>query len=948
MGRQNWSLNDTMTDNYGHGSEWRRWDLHIHTPGTLKNDKFKETPNEQMSEKWNNYYKKMHDYVGDGSDPVKAIAVIGITDYYSVDNYKKVKGDHEQGFLPSTIKLVLPNIEMRMLPVGKLAPVNIHCIFSPELSPEEIESRFLSKLKNDTKKATALKSELIRFGRDLSEDNLDESSALKRGIGEFVVTTNSIEDVFKEDPALRGQCIVVVSNSSNDGASFPKDSQTDHTKKMIYRMSDAIFTSRQNDVDFFLGKGPLNEDDVKKTFGSLKPCIHGCDAHELGKIFCPDEDRFCWIKADTTFEGLKQILYEPQSRVKISPVYPDKKQDYCVIDRVEMIGEAFSPKPIMFSDKLTCIIGGKSTGKSLLLNSMADAIDTNQVKKKLEKTPSGPIHPKARIHWRDNNGSETSVLRKITYIPQSYLNRLSDVKGEATEIDILIQEVIHQDPRAKKSYESRNEIVSTLKTDNNDLIQRIINTNNNIKDTKNKMLEIGDRVTIERGIKKYEEQFDALSKSLQITEEDIKSYTENNKRIQELMFENESLEKDRITVDAMNSVMDIVGEVASAYVNSVKARLHATSVPEMFADSVKITFEVADKQWKEKRKEMIEFIANKLSGNNEEIECKNKILNELKPKIEQSEQLNSLTQTIKHEQKKILDLKPLEETLLALQQSYESMGDKLSNSFGKFKQMYEEYAVSINDKRFDTDGLMFKVETVFRKDAFAAEVVEVIDNRTVGRFEPIKLSDVDESQLLPDSLKKLINSIMGTSEDSVQLKGRYDTESALKGLFTDWYQNSYNVTMGRDKIGDMSPGKKALVLLKLLLNLSDSDWPILIDQPEDDLDNRSIFDELILFIKEKKIKRQIIVVTHNANIVLGGDAEQVIVANQDGTNSPNERYRFEYRCGAIENNMPILKADGEKTKGILNSKGIQQHICSILEGGEQAFELRKQKYNLRP
>jgi ABC-type lipoprotein export system ATPase subunit len=61
--------------------------------------------------------------------------------------------------------------------------------------------------------------------------------------------------------------------------------------------------------------------------------------------------------------------------------------------------------------------------------------------------------------------------------------------------------------------------------------------------------------------------------------------------------------------------------------------------------------------------------------------------------------------------------------------------------------------------------------------------------------------------------------------------------------------------------------------------LANSKFPILIDQPEDDLDNRSIFNELIPFIREKKIERQFIIVTHNANVVLGGDAEEVIVAN---------------------------------------------------------------------
>lgn len=152
--------------------------------------------------------------------------------------------------------------------------------------------------------------------------------------------------------------------------------------------------------------------------------------------------------------------------------------------------------------------------------------------------------------------------------------------------------------------------------------------------------------------------------------------------------------------------------------------------------------------------------------------------------------------------------------------------------------------------------------------------------------------------------------------------------------------------MDGDKIEEMSPGKKALVLLRLLINLADSKSPILIDQPEDDLDNRSITDDLIKFIKQKKVDRQIIVVTHNANVVLGGDAEEVIVANRDGINSKNETYRFEYRSGPIEETTAIYEKNGTLRPGILNEVGISQHICSILEGGEAAFNLRKSKYRI--
>ena len=172
------------------------------------------------------------------------------------------------------------------------------------------------------------------------------------------------------------------------------------------------------------------------------------------------------------------------------------------------------------------------------------------------------------------------------------------------------------------------------------------------------------------------------------------------------------------------------------------------------------------------------------------------------------------------------------------------------------------------------------------------------------------------------------------------IKGK-NNEVFLRDLLSDWYNTAYQVKMDGDLIDDMSPGKKALVLLKMLINLAESKCPILIDQPEDDLDNRSIFYELIPFIKEKKKDRQIIVVTHNANVVLGGDAEEIIIANHEGKNSRNEKYTFEYRTGAIED-----ESFDSDAKGILKSQGIQQHICDVLEGGKDAFDLRKNKYRM--
>lgn len=126
------------------------------------------------------------------------------------------------------------------------------------------------------------------------------------------------------------------------------------------------------------------------------------------------------------------------------------------------------------------------------------------------------------------------------------------------------------------------------------------------------------------------------------------------------------------------------------------------------------------------------------------------------------------------------------------------------------------------------------------------------------------------------------------------------------------------------------------------LGFSDKKCPILIDQPEDNLDNRAIYNELVKYIREKKKERQIILVTHNPNIVVGADSEEVIVANQNGKNAPNDKgIKFQYIHGSLEHSM---HRNRDESLPILCRSGIREHVCDILEGGENAFRDRENKY----
>ena len=227
----------------------------------------------------------------------------------------------------------------------------------------------------------------------------------------------------------------------------------------------------------------------------------------------------------------------------------------------------------------------------------------------------------------------------------------------------------------------------------------------------------------------------------------------------------------------------------------------------------------------------------------------------------------------------------------------------------------------------------------------------IFDNRNFSSFRNAKgydLQNLEEGDYTADFLNDLWASINNQAWGGLTLKSSFNIETALNQIFQDCYNIHYIVSSGSDTIEEMSPGKKALVLLELLINLENSKCPILIDQPEDDLDNRSIYGDLVKFIRQKKMERQIIVVTHNANIVLGADTEEIVIANQEGQDTPNAKYRFEYRSGSIENDSPATDTSGNTKPGILNQTGIQTQICDILEGGKTAFELRQHKYTAIP
>lgn len=242
------------------------------------------------------------------------------------------------------------------------------------------------------------------------------------------------------------------------------------------------------------------------------------------------------------------------------------------------------------------------------------------------------------------------------------------------------------------------------------------------------------------------------------------------------------------------------------------------------------------------------------------------------------------------------------------------------------------------------DDLKFDIDIITKKKSFATNFInECCDNRRLVSFKNGILDNFEKNTEYNQELKfrECVNDafggILGNNEI---LRKNCSREDAIHKLMQNWFMLDYKIRYEGDDITDMSPGKKSFVLLKLLIELDKSNSPILLDQPEDDLDNRSIYNKLAKFIKEKKKTRQIIIVTHNPNLVVGTDAECIIVANQD-KKKENQKYQFEYYEGALEDSFL-----DKKKNNILEKQGIREHVCDVLEGGRIAFEERQRKYNI--
>ena len=278
-------------------SEWRRWEPHIHAPGTVINDQF-SGPNA-----WDEYLTALEQ-----ATPV--IEAVAVTDYYVTETYQEVLHHRDAGRLPSA-RLIFPNVEVRLdVATAKGDFVNLHLFVSPE-DPMHIAElqRLLSHLQFNVMRDRfdCTRADLIRLGKKADPNITDDGAALAYGASQFKVNFQQLREVYTESGWAKKNVLIGVAGGATDGTSGVREAADQTLRREIEGFAHVIFASSEAQREFWLGRKPsMSEDKIRNVYGGLKPCLHGSDAHDLEKVASPFGDRFSWIKGGLEFDSLRQ------------------------------------------------------------------------------------------------------------------------------------------------------------------------------------------------------------------------------------------------------------------------------------------------------------------------------------------------------------------------------------------------------------------------------------------------------------------------------------------------------------------------------------------------------------------------------------------------------------------------------------------------------------------
>lgn len=1028
------------TRRFPRGSEWRKWDLHLHAPGTKKNDGYKAA----SGDLWDEYCKRL-----ESSD----VQVFGITDYFSADCYFNTIKEFGARY-PTSSKTFLPNLELRTNDAVNKAgeEVNVHLIFNPAYADQARD--FLAALrlnKTDENERDVTASQLRK------QVEYERATTTRQSIRDALVST------FGRRPLT--DKVLIITAVNNDGLRV--DAKGPQRKRELSdeldKFSDGFFGNSKN-TPWFLGKSRL--DGGQET--DPKPVLAGCDSHSfvdldqwLGKTANRDGQIYkqpTWIKADPTFEGLRQILFEPAGRVFIGDEpevlarvsshprrYLKELRVSQVVGYKERLGAWFKNERIELNKELVAIIGNKGSGKSALADILgllgnshnqryersgnSEELFSFLNKEKFLKTNCASNF-EAEVDWyagqpdkaRLDSSVDTSLPERLEYLPQKYLEKICaniDDDEFRHKLNEVIFRYVKEDDRFGKS--SLDELVGYLGVEVTEEVNaalaslhehnvRVVDLERKVapdhkRETENRIklkeaelaahlakpiplvakptevdaVTAGQLARIDQTIKelnetiyKYEQEKPHVAKEAEDLKQARQSIERHAAALQGLehryksLFERAGIQFGGIVQLALSyESLDTAIRERQQRVNELVSflltpeEIEALSLPslEAQAQQVKGSLVCQRQELEEQRKTIVDRLGK----------ADRDYQNHLR--IEQQWQARKLEMEGADDNPAVGTLKWLRSELTNITEAFPGQvaaaraeRDVCSREvFRKKKKLVDFYTAvkhsidaEIARYRNDLHGYAISIEAGLRMDSvfderfwsFISQVVKgSFHGGEEGKSQLAKLKDQvlswDEEEGVFNFLDSVLRCLdkdrrpnLGEKEDRArdifrQLKDKRDPVDFYDFVFgLDYLKLKYDLKVDEKDLSELSPGERGGLLLVFYLMLDKRDIPLVIDQPEDNLDNKSVYEILVTFLKKAKARRQIIIATHNPNLAVVADAEQIIHVT-------------------IDKSSQVARNDFDFTSGALEDLDINDRVVEILEGTMPAFDNRRLKYRKR-
>ncbi len=856
------------------GSSWHKWDLHVHTPHTHLNKAYK------CSEE--DFIQKLC---------TSEIDCIGLTNYFKFD---EEEFDLKEKIEKRGIK-VFYNLEVRLdYKNNKNEFLDFHIIFSDEILSDNIK-RFLSDMKATI---DGTEKRLV----DLEKDDFNKA----------VVNFDQLLECLEEESLnLMGKYLLGFlsrGHGSIECEFLEKGGRNETIYKKVIDKSHFLIHSSDNQKNL--------KDDRDSWLKYNKPLLQSSDAHKEDSI----GKKYTWIKAEKTFEGLKQIIYEPETRVSIDE---EKSQD--PLHKIDCVGLCFDGEvkitnekgdvpfcyagfneTLFFSPNFTCVIGGRGSGKSTLLQLIASKLyDKSLVKGLKHETIQKciEIQPDTvdSVEYLAQNEVE-EFATNVSKFTEAIFNRIdSKLSGNLKGLEKQITENIKKFDEQIASWQKKTKLEEQLK-----------NREKERKKSQNIIDTFTDKDYLDK-TEKLQENRKALI-DLKQSKEGVLTFIKELKRV--VNFESKENMEEKNSYDKVyNQLKQNICKELEEIDKNIKNGCF---------DSDDKNIEKLESEQQTLRQEIVEFLKEKgvIDENIGDLERANYQLVGIEREItDLKREIEEITNKIKGFSWESID------------KDIEEFKDQINKELSKINSAFEE--ISKNHKE-EVKPITIK----YRLDEYIFEgVFEDFDKWVDKGFNTQKHQSRIKEYLKKIELKNVTG--MQHAEFIEELDGLIDNKKAafyetMKDIFNreihfQIYQililkhlrnvekyKIFEVRYDKRALNETSFGQKCTAVLVVLLFLGNN--PIIIDEPEAHLDSALIANYLVTLIKKQKQKRQIIFATHNANFVLNADAEQIIQLKNENNKIVAQSFMIE----SDEYKEDLLK----------------------LEGGKKAFKDRERKYGI--